>query len=116
MFCFGIPIIFETKFSIEFSEGQIAWGCIVAALFFVYFSKTNPVLPDNPLDLESRWLCRNCGLDVCGGQEVASMERSITVEWESIYNTCTDLASVEAFILKQKSTAVYTHPSQRPTK
>ena len=75
--------------------------------FFVYFSKTNPVLPDNPLDLESRWLCRNCGLDVCGGQEVASMERSITVEWESICNT-TDLASMEAFILKHKSTL---HPN-----
>ena len=68
-------------------------------------------MEENPFQYK-RLCSENCGLD----QEVASMERSITVEWESIYNTCTDLASVEAFILKQKSTAVYTHPSQRPTK
>ena len=62
-------------------------------------------MEENPFQYK-RLCCENCGLD----QEVASMERSITVEWESIYNTCTDLASVEAFILKQKSTAVlYIH-------
>jgi hypothetical protein len=68
---------------------------------FNIFSKTDGeigiVLPENPLDFECRWKCQSCGLDVYGGQEVISMERSITLEWESIGRSI-DVAAMEDFI------------------
>ena len=68
---------------------------------FSHFSQ-GVVVPRDPLDLETRWQCLACGLDAYGGQEVASMERSITVEWESICKAA-DIKPLETFLTSYKS-------------
>lgn len=56
------------------------------------------VLPEKPLDLESRWVCQQCHKDWYSGHEVAAKERNITLEWESISRT--DVAAMEQFVSK----------------
>ena len=68
------------------------------------------VLPKQPLDLNSEWTCVECDTPYeMGGPQIASMERSLTMQLESVDRT--DIQGLENFVLQYENLLHPNHAS-----
>ena len=66
-----------------------------------------PVLPENPIDLNSIWKCKKCGaVSATSGMEFAMAERSLKMELDATPRT---VEALEAFVGEKSETLWHSH-------